>query len=178
MLVSASFSNSSTSSSVSMAAHKVEYEVNETEEEVKEFEKGADTSMATHKLSEMEPESEFVGLPVSLASHLVLPVELPEMGLLSSMVAHQIFQPYPENLEEAIPLMPSLDRESSAQELNEGTLEDNLRENLKDWFMGVDFKATYGNCEEDLPESTRVEDSVENISMDYKVTRSVDQTEP
>merc|ERR1719264_1535100 len=99
------------------------------------------------------------------------------MGLLSSMVAHQIYQPYPENIEEAIPLTPSLDCESisatSAQELYEETFEDNLRENLKVWFMGIDFKATYG----DIEKTTFAEDSGENISMDYEVPMDVDQTE-
>merc|ERR1719362_538713 len=68
----------------------------------------ADTSMAAHKLSEIEPESEFLNLPVSLASHLVLPVDWPETVLPSSMVAHQIVHPCPENHEETIPLLPSL----------------------------------------------------------------------
>ena len=164
---------------VSMAVHQVEHEVSEKEEEEgeEELDKVADTSMVAHKLPEMEPKSEFLSLPVSLASHHLLPVEFPETGLLSSMVAHQIYQPYPENIEEAIPLTPSLDCESisatSAQELNEETFEDNLRENLKVWFMGVDFKATYG----DIEETTFAEDSGENISMDYEVPMDVDQTE-
>merc|ERR1719275_55085 len=137
--------------------------------------------MAAHKLSEMEPKSEFLTLPVSLASHHLLPVEFPEMGLLSSMVAHQIYQPCPENIEEAIPLTTSLDCESmsatSAQELNEDTIEYNLRENLKAWFGGIDFKATYEDFEEDQPETTFGEDSVENISMEYEVPTGVDQIE-
>merc|ERR1719234_2878960 len=107
------------------------------EEDMEEFDKKEavdDTSMAAHKLSEMEPESEFLSLPMSLASHLVLPVEwTEETGLLTSMVAHQIYQPCQENLEETIPLMQSLKCESmiaTDQELNEDTFEDNLRENL------------------------------------------------
>merc|ERR1719300_562884 len=99
---------------VLMAVHQVEHEANETEEEeeAEDFDKEVDTSMAAHKLSEMEPKSEFENLPVSLASHLLLPVELPETGLFSSMVAHQIYQPSPEHIEETIPLMPSLDCET------------------------------------------------------------------
>merc|ERR1719397_1988279 len=169
---------------VSMAVHQVEHEVFETEEEVEEFDKheADDTSMAAHKLSEMEPESEFLSLPMSLASHLVLPVEWPETGLLNSMVAHQIYQPCPENLEETFPLMqksPNCESmiATSSQALNEDTFEDNLRENLKDWFMGIDLKATYGNFEEDLPGTTFFEDSSENIAMAYEVPMYVDQIE-
>merc|ERR1712130_343813 len=128
--------------------------------------------MAAHKLSEMEPKSDFASFPVSLASHHLLPVEFPEMGLLSSMVAHQIYQPYPEDLDQTIPLTTSLDCESNAQELKKDTIEDNLRENLKVWFMGIDFKATYGTSEED-----QREDSGEDTSMDYEVPTGVDQIE-
>merc|ERR1719225_1788612 len=146
-----------------------------------ELDKVTETSMVAHKLPEMEPKSEFVSFPVSLAAHHLLPVEFPEMGPLSSMVAHQIYQPCPENVEEPIPQMPSLDCESisatSAQELNEDTIEDNLRENLKVWFEGVDFKATYGDFEEDQPETAFGEDSVKNISMEYEVPMVVEQIE-
>merc|ERR1719384_1503513 len=71
--------------------------------EVEEVEENdADTaSMATHKLPEMEPESLFLSLPATLTSHLVLPVEWPETGLLTSMVVHQIYQTCQENLEES-----------------------------------------------------------------------------
>merc|ERR1719341_1407217 len=103
------------------------------------------------------------------------------MGILSSMVAHQIYQSCPENIEESVPLTTSLDCESmgatSAQELNEDTSEDIFRENLKAWFEGVDFKATYGDFEEDQPETTFAEDSVENISMEYEVPMVVEQIE-
>merc|ERR1719462_1201570 len=134
--------------------------------------------MASHKLSEVEPESELLSLPASLASHLVLPVELPETGLFSSMVAHQIYQHNPEHIEETIPLMPSFDCETmGSQEQDEDTFEDNLREHLKDWLMGVDFKATYDNFEEDQSETTFVEDSAEIISMDYEVPMDVGQIE-
>merc|ERR1719341_2474139 len=127
----------------------------EEEEEAKE----ADTSMAAHKLSEMEPESEFLSLPASLASHLLLPVEWPETGLLPSMVAHQIFHPCPENLDQTV---PSLDFEASnphlskreANELNE--MEENLRKDFEEWSKSVDFKATYCHLEE---ETTIAEDS-------------------
>merc|ERR1719391_1424237 len=150
--------------------------------EMENLEEEAEISMASHKLSEVEPEFEFLSLPASLASHLVLPVEWPETGLLSSMVAHQIFQPGPENLKETTSQKPSPTCESisaaSAKELNEDTFEDNLRETLKDCFMNVNFKATYGNFEEDRPETTFVEDSVENVSVDYEVPMGVDLTEP
>merc|ERR1719300_348513 len=165
---------------VSMAVHQVENEVNETEEEeeAEDFDEEADTSMAAHKLSKMEPKSEFENLPLSLASHLVLPVELPETGLLSSMVAHLVYQHNPEHIEETIPLMPSFDCETmSSQEQDEDTFEDNLREHLKDWLMGVDFKATYDNFEEDQSETTFAEDSVGIISMDYEVPMDIGQIE-
>merc|ERR1711970_476755 len=97
------------------------------------------------------------------------------------MVAHQIYQSCPENIEESVPLTTSLDCESmsatSAQELNEDRIEDNLRENLKAWFEGVDFKATYGDFEEDQPETTFGEDLVENISTEYEVPTVVEQIE-
>merc|ERR1719341_2850094 len=147
----------------------------EEEEEAKE----ADTSMAAHKLSEMEPESEFLSLPTSLASHLLLPVEWPETGLPPSMVAHQIFHPCPENLNETVPLASSLDCEASnsllskqeADELNqtEGCVEElaeNLRKDFEEWSKGVDFKATYYHLEE---ETILVEDSRETLLlMDLK----------
>merc|ERR1719234_844813 len=66
---------------------------------------------------------------------------------------------------------------SALQELNEDTFEDNLRESLKDWFISIDFKATYHNFEEDLPETTFVEESKENISMEYEVPIYIDQIE-
>merc|ERR1719384_677359 len=105
--------------------------------EVEEVEENdADTaSMATHKLPEMEPESMFLSLPASLASHLVLPVEWPETGLLTSMVAHQVYQPCQENLEEFVPVGAH-----SLQETKEATFEDDLRENMKELLMGIDFK--------------------------------------
>merc|ERR1719192_871300 len=122
------------------------------------------TSMATHKLPEMEPESMFLSLPASLASHLVLPVEWPETGLLTSMVTHQVYQPCQENLEEFVPVGAH-----SLQETKEATFEDDLRENLKELLMEIDFKATYGNFEEDFTETKLAEDSTENIAMDYEV---------
>merc|ERR1719278_1803915 len=149
---------------VSMAVHQVDHEANELEEQVKDYDKDADTSMATHKLPELEPESMFLSLPASLASHLVLPVEWPETGLLTSMVAHQVYQPCQENLEESVPVGAH-----SLQETKEATFEEDLRENLKELLMGIDFKATYGNFEEDFSETKLAEDSTENIAMDYEV---------
>merc|ERR1711881_371471 len=97
--------------------------------------KEADTSMVSHKLPEMEPESEFPSLPASLASHLFLPVEWPETGLPSSMVAHQIYHHCPEATN------PHLSKEE-ANELHEMELEENLRKDFEDRSYGVDFKGT------------------------------------
>merc|ERR1719336_2229255 len=47
--------------------------------------------MAAHKLANTEQESEQAKFSVSLASHFVHPVEFPETGLTTSMVAHQIY---------------------------------------------------------------------------------------
>merc|ERR1719193_3057311 len=129
--------------------------------------------MASHKLSEVEPESEFLSLPVSLASHLVLPVEWPDTGLLSSMVTHQIFQPCPENLEEIIPYHLS---QWEANELIPETedLEESLRKGFKEWSNGVDFKATYCHFEE---ETTLAEDARETLLMDHKDSMEISPSE-
>merc|ERR1719400_2255368 len=108
----------------------------------------AEISMAAHKLSDIEPKSEFQSLPGSLASHLVLPVEWPETGLSTSMVAHQIYQPSHKKLEETISQMPSLEHEASmdqhgAEEECAEDLEENLRIYFKERSKDVDFKATY-----------------------------------
>merc|ERR1719266_3000014 len=134
------------------------------------------TSMATHKLPEMEPESMFLSLPASLASHLVLPVEWPETGPTTSMVSHQIYQPCTEYFEETIPAgacSPQLDQ----QYAKEDTLEENLRENLKDWLTGIDFKATYDNFEEDSLEATLAEDLPGNFAMANEAPIAVHQRE-
>merc|ERR1719219_2717753 len=132
--------------------------------------------MATHKLPEMEPESLFLSLPATLTSHLVLPVEWPETGLTTSMVSHQIYQPCTEYFEETIPAgacSPQLDQ----QDAKEDTLEENLREDLKDWLTGIDFKATYGNYEEDSLEATLAEDLPGNIAMANEAPIAVHQME-
>merc|ERR1712218_485307 len=108
----------------------------------------AEISMAAHKLSEIEPKSEFQSFPGSLASHLVLPVEWPETGLSTSMVAHQIYQPSHKKLEEIISQMPSLEHEASmeqhgVEEKCAVDLEENLRIYFKERSKDVDFKATY-----------------------------------
>merc|ERR1712218_58047 len=108
----------------------------------------AEISMAAHKLSEIEPKSEFQSFPGSLASHLVLPVEWPETGLSTSMVAHQIYQPSHKKLEETISQMPSLEHEASmeqhgVEEKCAVDLEENLRIYFKERSKDVDFKATY-----------------------------------
>jgi len=112
-----------------------------------------ETSMIAHKLPDQEPECEFLHLPVSLASHLVLPPEFSEPGLLTSMLAHQQI-----NLEEirpdeqafySVPISPHLEEK-------ECNFEENLRENLKAQLMGLDFKATYCNIEEEeIPEYSK-----------------------
>merc|ERR1719290_483172 len=61
----------------------------------------AGTSMAAHKLADAEQESEQAKFAVSLASHFVHPVEFPETGLTTSMVAHQIY--LTERNEELLP---------------------------------------------------------------------------
>merc|ERR1711962_1390488 len=80
-----------------------------------------ETSMTAHKLLDQEPESEFLHLPVSLASHLVLPPEFSEPGLLTSMLAHQqVNQAGLNHLEEirpdeqsfyAVPISPHLEED-------------------------------------------------------------------
>merc|ERR1719184_485840 len=129
--------------------------------------------MTSHKLTEVEPESEFRSLPVSLASHLVLPVEWSDTGLLSSMVAHQIFQPCPENLEEIIPYHLS---QREANELIPETedLEESLRKDFKEWSNGVDFKATYCHFEE---ETTLSENTRETLLMDQKDSMEISPSE-
>merc|ERR1712180_28142 len=123
-----------------------------------------ETSMIAHKLLDQEPESEFLLLPFSLASHLVVPPELSEPGLLTSMLAHQqINQAGPNHLEEIrpdeqschpVPISPHLEE-------NEYNFEQNLRENLREQLMGLDFKATYCNIEE--------EEEMQEHSKDYEI---------
>merc|ERR1719400_1849993 len=119
----------------------------------------AEISMASHKLSDMEPKSEFQSLPGSLASHLVLPVEWPETGLSTSMVVHQIYQPSHKKLEETISQMPSLEHEASmdqhgVEEKCAVDLEENLRIYFKDRSKDVDFKATYCYIEAGAEDTT------------------------
>merc|ERR1711962_1916285 len=123
-----------------------------------------ETSMIAHKLLDQEPESEFLHLPFSLASHLVFPPEFSEPGLLTSMLAHQqINQAGPNHLEEIraveqccypVPIGPHLEE-------NKYNFEQNLRENLKEQLMGLDFKATYCNIEE--------EEEMQEHSKDYEI---------
>jgi len=117
----------------------------------------AGTSMAAHKLADTEQESEEAKFLVSLASHFVHPVEFVETGLTTSMVAHQIY--LTERNEELVP--------SPKSELKEEpitTFEEDLRENLKEWFKNIDFTATYRNLEEDVPEIISSEDLGGNVS--------------
>jgi len=116
----------------------------------------AGTSMAAHKLADTELESEQARFSVSLASHFLQPVEFPETGFTTSMVAHQIY--LTERNEELVP--------SPKSELEEEpirTFEEDLRENLKEWFKNIDFTATYRNLEEDVPEVISSEDLGENV---------------
>merc|ERR1711962_1622223 len=131
-----------------------------------------ETTMIAHKLLDQEPESEFLHLPVSLASHLVLPPELSESGLLTSMLAHQqINQAGLNHLEEirqveqccySVPINPHLEE-------NEYNFEQNIRENLKEQLMGLDFKATYCNIEE--------EEEMQQCSKDYEMPIGSNQVE-
>jgi len=151
-----------------------------------------ETSMIAHKLPDQEPESEFLHLPFSLASHLVLPPEFSEPGLLTSMLAHQqINQAGLSHLEEkrpdeqpcySVPISPHLEEK-------ECNFEENLRENLKEQLMGLDFKATYCNIEEEeMPEyskdyeipigSNEVEAEVGEVEQKEKETVSEFQSFP
>merc|ERR1711962_1705674 len=151
-----------------------------------------ETTMIAHKLLDQEPESEFLHLPVSLASHLVLPPELSESGLLTAMLAHQqINQAGLNHLEEirqveqccySVPISPHLEE-------NEYNFEQNLRGNLKEQLMGLDFKATYCNIEEEeMPEyskdyempigSNEVEEVVGEVEQKERETVSEFQSFP
>merc|ERR1711962_239413 len=152
-----------------------------------------ETSMIAHKLLDQEPESEFLHLPFSLASHLVLPPEFSESGLLTSMLAHQqINQAGLDHLEEirpveqscfSVPISPHLEE-------NERNFEQNLRENLKEQLMGLDFKATYCNIEEEeemqehskdseIPiDSNQVEEEVGEVEQKEEETASEFQSIP
>merc|ERR1719392_628955 len=112
--------------------------------------------MAAHKLADTEEqESEHARLSVSLASHFVHPVEFPETGLTTSMVAHQIYL-----TERNGELLPSPKSELEEEPIT--TFEEDLRDNLKEWFKNIDFTATYRNLEEDVPEIISSEDLGEN----------------
>merc|ERR1711962_625278 len=152
-----------------------------------------ETSMIAHKLLDQEPESEFLTLPFSLASHLVLPPEFSESGLLTSMLAHQqINQAGLSHLEEirpveqccySVPISPHLEE-------NKYNFEHNLRGNLKEQLMGLDFKATYCNIEEEeemqehskdseIPiGSNEVEEVVGEVEQEEKETASKFQSFP
>merc|ERR1712223_1923751 len=148
--------------------------------------------MIAHKLLDQEPESEFLHLPFSLASHLVLPQEFSESGLLTSMLAHQQINQAGLNLLEeispveqscySVPISPHLEE-------NECNFEQNLRENLKEQLMGLYFKATYCKIEEkDMPEyskdsetpigSNEVEEEVGEVEQEEKETASEFQSFP
>merc|ERR1719282_480250 len=75
------------------------------------------------------------------------------------MVAHQIY--LTERNEELVP--------SPKSELEEEpitTFEEDLRDNLKEWFKNIDFTATYRNLEEDLPEILKEQ----LMGLDFKAT--------
>jgi len=114
----------------------------------------AGTSMAAHKLADIEQDSEPAKFSVSLVSHFVQPVEFPETGFTTSMVAHQIY--LTERNE-----VPSPKSELEEEPIT--TFEEDLRENLQKWFKNIDFTATYRNLEEDVPEIISSEDLRENV---------------
>merc|ERR1712223_1958869 len=95
----------------------------------------------------MDSELEFVSLPASLASHMVLPMEWPETSLCTSMVSHH-----------HIETMSSLKESQRAAEVDEveeygNTMDGYLRNNLWEQSQGINFKATY-SCFREEPEDT------------------------
>merc|ERR1719150_1723261 len=111
--------------------------------------------MAAHKLQEMDSELEFVSLPASLASHMVLPVEWPETSLCTSMVSHH-----------HIDTMSSLKESQRVGKVDEveeygDTLDGYLRNNLREQSQGINFKATYSSIREESKDTIFSEDSRE-----------------
>jgi len=113
----------------------------------------AGTSMAAHKLADTEQESKEARFSVSLASHMVLPVEWPETSLCTSMVSHH-----------QIETMSSLNqRVGKVDEVEEygNSLDGYLRNNLREQLEGINFKATYSCFREESKDTIFSEDSEE-----------------
>merc|ERR1712223_2223163 len=130
-------------------------ELPKAEEAERGFEENRATSMAAHKLQEMDSELEFVSLPASLASHMVLPVKWPETSLCTSMVSHH-----------HIETMSSLKESQGVGKVDEveeygNTLDEYLRNNLREQSQGINFRATYSSFKEESEDTIFSEDSRE-----------------
>merc|ERR1719357_345619 len=107
--------------------------------------------MAAHKLQEIDSELEFVNLPASLASHMILPVEWPETSLHTSMLSHH-----------HIETMSSLKESQRVDKVDEVEEYGNmLRNNLREQSQGINFKATYSSFREEPKDTIFSEDSRE-----------------
>merc|ERR1712223_1283388 len=130
-------------------------ELPKAEEAERGFEENRATSMAAHKLQEMDSKLEFVSLPTSLASHMVLPVEWPETSLCTSMVSHHHIETM-SSLKES----QRVDKVDEVEEYGD-TLDGCLRNNLREQSQGINFKATYSCCREEPQDTIFSEDSRE-----------------
>merc|ERR1712223_2368598 len=135
------------------------------EEEMPEYSKDYEIPIGSNEVEEVvgeveqeekETVSEFQSIPATLVSHFVHPVEWSEQAGVTSMVAHHHHQPCQESSEEEIIPLPNLDHTPIIPK----AFEDDLRENIKELFSSIDFKATYTTTEDDLPDDSR-----ENILM-------------
>merc|ERR1712012_1497142 len=139
----------------------VQVSSNEELPKSEEAERGSEekraTSMVAHKLQEMDSELEFVCLPASLASHMVLPVEWPETSLCTSMVSHHHI--------ETMSSLRESQRVGKVDEVEEyvNTLDEYLRNNLKEQSQGINFKATYSRFREEPNDTILSEDSREAL---------------
>merc|ERR1711962_1836499 len=117
------------------------------------FEENRASSMAAHKLQEMDSELEFVSLPASLASHMVPPVEWPETSLCSSLVSH--------HHRETMSSLKESQRVGKVDEVEEcgNTMDGYLRNNLREQSQGINFKATYSCFREEPKDTIFSEDS-------------------
>merc|ERR1711962_951628 len=130
-------------------------ELPKAEEAERGFEENRATSMVAHKLQEIDSELEFVSLPASLASHMVLPVELPETSLCTSMVSHHHI--------ETMSSLKESQRVGKVDEVEEcgNTMDGYLRNNLREQSQGINFKATYSCFREESADTIFSEDSRE-----------------
>merc|ERR1712012_1219652 len=145
----------------------VQVSSNEELPKSEEAERGSEekraTSMVAHKLQEMDSELEFVCLPASLASHMVLPVEWPETSLCTSMVSHH-----------HIETMSSLKESQTVGKVDEvkeygNMLDGYLRNTLRERSQGINFKATY-SCFREEPKNPMFSED----SREAPVTHEVD----